>query len=231
MFSQITSRALLCAAACIFYATTQAQSWPQRWNTSSTYDDEAVASATDHFGNVLTVGWSKQFNSPYKDLVVIKYDAAGNRLWVQNYHSSNSGTPYSGDTVGTAIAVDWLGNVYASGVAYSGSTRLRDFVVIKYDPTGTPVWPSSGSGSGYDFDNGALRLSDNNDDGFDHNEITRCAIAIQDVGGFQPWVAFTRPSNEDDDGNNYADKDYLLIVYDKSNATRFSAVTMTTMAP
>jgi hypothetical protein len=195
--------AAFAVAATLSYATALGQSWPQWWHTSVNYADEGQCVAVDHWGNVFVAGKSKEprTTSGYYDMLVIKYDAAGNRLWTNAYHSSNGGSAYSGDTVATGIAVDWRGAVYVSGVAYSGSTRKNDLFVIKYDSGGTPVWPTSGTHStpDYDFDHGALRLSDSNDDGYDKNGYGNdgtavCAISMENVDSDQPTFAITGPS-------------------------------------
>lgn len=193
-------------AGIIFVCFASAQ-WPARWNNSSTYDDEAAAVAVDHQGNVFVVGKTKGPRHSYWDMQVLKYSAAGYLLWHKEYHSQdhdNGNAAYSGDTFGTGIVVDWEGNCYASGVAYSGSTRKNDFVVWKLDRNGDIVWPTSGShGSGlaaYDFDNGAIRLSSSSDDGVNvHDSAKRvCAIAIIDEPGSQSNFAITGPT----DGGN-----------------------------
>ena len=205
MFTRNTYCALLGATLLTLASFVSAQSWPQRWNYASTYDDEAAAVAVDHQGNVLVVGKTKGPRETYWDMEVLKYSPSGSLLWHREYHSRDgNGDPYAGDTFGTGIVVDWEGNCYASGVAYSGSTRHNDFVVLKLDPDGTRVWPTSGShGSGpaaYDFDNGAIRLSSSSDDGVDvHDSAKRvCAIAMIDEPGSQPNFAITGPT----DGGN-----------------------------
>lgn len=205
MFTRNTYRALLGATLLTLASFVSAQSWPQRWNYASTYDDEAAAVAVDHQGNVLVVGKTKGPRGTYWDMEVLKYSPSGSLLWHREYYSRDgNGDPYAGDTVGTGIVVDWQGNCYASGVAYSGSTRKNDFVVLKLAPNGDIVWPTSGShGSGpgaYDFDNGAIRLSSSSDDGVDvHDSAKRvCAIAMIDEPGSQPNFAITGPT----DGGN-----------------------------
>ncbi|MFI5384939.1 MAG: hypothetical protein ACHQ50_02355 [Fimbriimonadales bacterium] len=220
--------ASLAVAALLSYAIAPAQGWPQRWDTSSTYDDEAVACAVDHQGNVFVAGWSKEFRSPYKDMVVIKYDSAGNQLWVNNYHGRDSGgTAYSGDTVGTSVACDWNGDVYVAGVSYGGSTRKNDFFVMKYDPNGLTIWPTSGSrGSGagaYDFDHGALRMADSGDDGIVPTALgggVVCAMSMEDVAGSQPTFAITGPSTA---GGGYAHFRTVVFEYDATDGIRIKS--------
>lgn len=189
-------RGLLCLAILLASCIVCGQSWSQRWDIHSTYDEQATACATDHHGNVFVAGWSKEFRSPYTDAVLIMYDSAGNEKWVRHFHSSDSsGVAYAGSSVGSGVAVDWEGNAYLCGECYSGASRHQDFFVVKFDAGGTPVWPASGSHTGYDFDNGAIRLSDAKNDGDDPLTGDKiCSISLVDEDSAQPAFAIAGPT-------------------------------------
>lgn len=187
--------AFFSVAAILIYANSSAQSWPKRLDYAG-HDDKATAVTVDHQGNVLVVGTvindDGHGNPTDADALCVSYAPDGSENWRYRYPGSAGG-----DDIGTGVAVDWRGNVYMCGVSYGGSTRKNDFFVLKIDSGGNKVWPNSGSaGTGTDFDNGALRLTDNNDDGVGHfaGEGALCAIAIEDVPGAQPTFAITGPS-------------------------------------
>jgi hypothetical protein len=77
----------------------------------------------------------------------VKYDSAGNQLWVARYE-------HPGEVYGSpeAVAVDGLGNVYVIGF-FVGMTTYSDYTTIKYDVNGNQLWVASynGPGSGHDY--------------------------------------------------------------------------------
>ena len=85
--------------------------------------------------------------APDGDVLIVKYDAAGNILWTKK------ALGYSND-MGLAIATDAAGNSYTTGY-YNGSlltfgsivlnsaastTNVGDLFVVKYNTAGTPLW-------------------------------------------------------------------------------------------
>lgn len=187
-------RGALCLAILLVCASSFGQSWPARYDDAN-LDDQANAVAVDHQGNVIVVGTVTN-ESEDKDAFCISYSPTGTVNWSKRYANSDDG-----DDFGTGVAVDWQGNVYMCGVTTTGGSRNRDFFVKKMRHSdGDTAWPNSGSGYGFDFDNGAIRLSDESEDGVDvHDSAKRkCAIAIIDEPGSQPNFAITGPT---DSGN------------------------------
>ncbi len=95
------------------------------------------ALAVDEAGNVYVTGMSY---GPYnRDYATIKYDPAGNELWVARYNGPNDLDDYP-----RAIGVDGAGNVYVAGdsgsYAVSIYMELTDYVIIKYDSAGNQLW-------------------------------------------------------------------------------------------
>lgn len=92
-------------------------------------NDAAVAIETDSFGNVYATGSSA--GGLYS--MTAKYNAAGDRLWVQSFTTIGEGD------AGTDLAVDHQGNVYVTGYNVETTTG-SDIVTIKYSPGGVELW-------------------------------------------------------------------------------------------
>jgi hypothetical protein len=70
-----------------------------------------------------------------RDLVVIKYDSSGTKVWHNTYDGAG------GIDFANAVAVDGVGNVYAAGGSRTGVAMSRlDGVTLKYDVNGNLVW-------------------------------------------------------------------------------------------
>jgi hypothetical protein len=103
--------------------------------------------ALDGAGNVYVTGVWSGLGIYDTDVVTIKYDRAGNRVWLVTY---NGPTNYT-DT-GDAITVDDAGNVYVAGSTWADGNEW-DYLVIKYDSAGTLLWSRSyDTGQARDFD-------------------------------------------------------------------------------
>ncbi len=84
------------------------------------------------------------------DLFVAKLDSGGNVIWANSIGGQ-------GSELGSGVAADTLGNVYVTGLFGStslaiGSSTLtnmgqNDFLIVKYDQNGIPVWAKSTGGS------------------------------------------------------------------------------------
>jgi uncharacterized delta-60 repeat protein len=107
--------------------------WAKRFNGPKNSDDEAIAIAVDGGKNVYVTGISVGTGGNY-DFATIKYDPAGQPLWVKRYNGAANR-----DDVPSAIAVDADGNVYVTGESATGDTTSR-YVTIKYDTNGNQKW-------------------------------------------------------------------------------------------
>ena len=104
----------------------------------STWDDWATGLSADGLGNVyltgITDGALAGSSSGGRDAFLTKYDASGNRLWVEQL----------GPATASGISVDSLGNVFVTGSTSGGldgaNSGLGDAFVAKYDSFGNGLW-------------------------------------------------------------------------------------------
>mgnify|MGYP002624472072 FL=1 len=84
--------------------------WSQQIGTGN--GDVSLSLAVDVVGNAWISGYSNGDlggpNAGNSDAILAKFDAAGNHLWTQQFGTSSL-------DLGTAVAVDHLGNAYISG--------------------------------------------------------------------------------------------------------------------
>ena len=109
------------------------EAWVARYNGTGNGNDEAKAVAVDNSGNVYVAG--TMFGSgTLNDLATIKYDSAGNQLWVAIYNDFNNP-----DAQLSAMTIDGSGNVYVTG--WSGVNNVYyDCTTIKYNSAGQEQW-------------------------------------------------------------------------------------------
>lgn len=115
------------------------EAWVQRhYFTPPPYyfDWGAARMKLDGFGNVYVAGTAQGTNLNL-DVVLLKYDAAGNLLWRVFYNSPTNADDFAAD-----LAVDNLGNAYITGTEgrYSGNVRVQ---TVKYDSQGHQLWAVS----------------------------------------------------------------------------------------
>lgn len=120
--------------------------WNKTYNGPDDDADNVNAIYVDASGNVYVTGRSFG-NGTENDFATIKYDSAGNQLWLQRFNGSNNS-----DDAAIGISVDANGNVYAGGWA-STTTGGADFTIVKYSPTGSQLWVRyyNGPEDGQDF--------------------------------------------------------------------------------
>jgi hypothetical protein len=96
----------------------------------------------DHFGNIYAIGSTSgslaAANLGSNDIILTKYDSAGNLLWANQFGTSGSDHGY-------AVGTDSLGNVFICGettgsFGASNTTYNSDAYVAKLDTDGNLLW-------------------------------------------------------------------------------------------
>ncbi|OQX73938.1 MAG: hypothetical protein B6D61_12020 [Bacteroidetes bacterium 4484_249] len=101
--------------------------------------DIAEKVIVDDDGNVYVTGYS-QISSNQKDILTIKYDQNGNIQWQQSY-----GNPEYSSNNAYFLELSETGDLYVGGysayqVPYPGTGK--DYILLKYDPSGNLLWDS-----------------------------------------------------------------------------------------
>ena len=133
--------------------------WVKRYNgsTPGTGFDGSRGITTDAVGYIYVTGTS-QFNGEY-DVATIKYDPAGNQVWIQRY--TNPDPLYKNDFA-RDVKLDVAGNVIVGGYSHRIFGTSDKTLLIKYTFTGFELWvrnpltnifgsSAGGSYAGYPF--------------------------------------------------------------------------------
>jgi hypothetical protein len=97
---------------------------------------------TDNFGNVYIAGFTLNPTSG-ADIAVVKYDAHGDTVWTAQYSGSGAYRDQA-----TCINLDNNYNLVVGGFSYISSTNKYDYIVLKYDSSGTQQWVYTYNGTG-----------------------------------------------------------------------------------
>lgn len=84
-------------------------------------------------GDIYVTGYSDTTGG--FDFVTIKYDSAGQVIWLDKHNGSGDGNDYA-----SQIEVDHNGNIIVAGTTYGGTTNKQEYTTIKYFPNGTRDW-------------------------------------------------------------------------------------------
>jgi hypothetical protein len=118
----------------IKYSPTGDTLWLSRYNGTGSNSDIANSLVVDKPGNTFVTGKSYGGSSNDYDIVTIKYNSAGDSVWVRRFNGEAS---YIDEGVG--LSVDESGNVYVAGHS-SGITTAFDYTTIKYSDSGAEEW-------------------------------------------------------------------------------------------
>jgi len=184
----------------IKYNSSGVQQWVARYNGPGNGYDQARSIVVDGAGNVYVTGWSYG-SGTYYDYCTIKYNSAGDTVWVRRYNG-----PGNGSDLAYSIALDGPGNVYVTGYSV-GSGTGNDYCTIKYNSSGVQQWIAryNGPGNGSDIASSiALDVSGNvYVTGYSTGNGTNadfCTIKYNSAGD-TVWV---RRYNGPGNGNDYA---------------------------
>ncbi len=134
-FRAVLGVGVLVAALASGAAPTRTLAWMATYNNPVNGDDVPQAVAVDPGGNVVVAGWSKYSDSTTAaDILVIKYDRAGQVAWTRTYNGIPGGTDYA---FGVALGPD--GSVYVAG-SVSVTGGVGNAWLRKYTPAGDVVW-------------------------------------------------------------------------------------------
>jgi uncharacterized delta-60 repeat protein len=108
--------------------------WKYEYDGVSHFEDRGNCNTYDHSDNLIVAGHTDN-GCTANDIIVIKYDTAGDTLWSRLYNGSGT---YGQNDYPNAIVTDTSGNIYIAGITESNSFFYA--VTLKYSPSGTLLW-------------------------------------------------------------------------------------------
>ena len=126
--------------ATVKYNSSGIQQWASVYNGPGNGSDVAKSIAADASGNVYVTGYSEGIGSN-ADYATIKYNSAGDSVWVKRYNG-----PGNAFDAANSLAIDALGNVYVTGYS-SQFVANFDYATIKYNSVGDSLWVKRYNGS------------------------------------------------------------------------------------
>jgi PKD repeat protein len=114
------------------------EEWRNKFDATDTVQDMPIA--IDASGCIYVGGTTQALGKTNYDVLIVKYDKAGNVLWSRTFN-----VPGNGNEQVSAIAVDNSCNVYITGTnANNPATNYQtELFALKYDGNGNLLWSNS----------------------------------------------------------------------------------------
>jgi hypothetical protein len=126
--------------------------WAVQYDGLANYHDMATDVYVDASNNVYITGVVVNDTvNHYSDCITIKYNSSGVQQWVATYNGTGSMFD-----AGAKVIEDGSGNVYVCGGTYNSSLN-KDYLVIKYNSSGTQQWAVEYNGTA-NLDDAAVKV-------------------------------------------------------------------------
>jgi len=235
LFAKANPRILPQELSSLTPSGTPQTAWVSIYDGPANDEDAATAIGIDESGNVYVTGRSIGTSYPDFDYVTIKYNSAGQQLWVARYDGPGNYADRA-----TAIALDGMGNVYVTGESFNANGNT-DYATIKYNSAGQQQWVARYNGPANADDSAVSIAVDSSGNAYvtgtirNPGRVGDYATIKYDATGQQQWVAmYDGPGALDDSasalaldasGNTYVtgrsqgagfDDDYATIKYNSA---------------
>ncbi len=144
--------------ATIKYNSGGALQWTRYYNGPANFIDKAVDIKADTDGNTYVTGQTIKSDGT-NDIVSLKYNSSGTVQWTKTYDG-----PGGLDDIPVMMKIDLSGSVFVIGSSYSyffGLCGTTDYVILKYNFSGTIQWDTRYDGSGKGPDEATYQAIDN----------------------------------------------------------------------
>jgi hypothetical protein len=118
----------------IKYAPNGDTIWRRIYGSPSQAADGATAIALDSSENIYLTGFTSDSDHQWSDILTVKYDSSGTRIWTAQYNGALDYTD-----MGYYVAVDNDENIYVAGDSREVN-GYDDMVLIKYSADGDSLW-------------------------------------------------------------------------------------------
>jgi len=185
--------------------------WTHQYNSPQNGQDGFSALEVDDFNNIYIAGVTYTNN---QDILLIKYNPAGDTVWTQKYVG-----PGNGNDQITDMVVDNSGNIYVAGKTYTADTGI-DFLTIKYNSAGVLQWVKTYAGLGnYGDYAGSIALDDLGNvyvtGTTEKSSINSDYATVKyDPDGNEKWnITYKGPDDRNDYGNSICldDSGYVYV--------------------
>ena len=112
------------------YNSSGVQQWNRTWGGSGA--DGSSMITTDSSNNIYVSGTTQSFGAVGIDMILIKYNSSGAKLWNSTWGGSNDDTVHG-------FAIDASGNIYTTGETWSFSAN-SDIFLNKFNSSGVLQW-------------------------------------------------------------------------------------------
>lgn len=127
--------------------------WSDTYDGGLNGEDYAVDLVVDELNNIFVTGAGHIYNDSTFDIAVLKYNSSGTLQWTATYTASDSLHEYP-----ISIGLDESGNVYVAG-SDEDSAGLHDYLLVKWNSSGTFQWAATYDYNGNDDIAGAMAFS------------------------------------------------------------------------
>lgn len=125
----------------IKYNSSGYQQWVNTYDGIANAKDMATGITVDNNYNVYVTGFSRGvYRIPYnqvsnEDYVTIKYNSAGNQVWLKRFNG-----PINNHDVPNDIKFDGSDYIYVTGYSLNSNAEQYNYATVKYDLSGNEIW-------------------------------------------------------------------------------------------
>ncbi len=131
--------------------------WRKHYDDSGHSNDISSLLVPDPAGGVFTIGYTFNPSFQRSDMLILKYDDAGQLMWSELFARSGDRTEKPHGAV-----LDHAGNLIVTGEGFN-TNNVADILILKYSSSGSLLWEDSIDGTSNMYDRGISVCVDDSD--------------------------------------------------------------------